>query len=66
MDVPTIRGHFIYGLDGKKFCNCITDEEGNVVFETKNSKILPQDLLAQAFGSKAPDYTRDKRDRRDR
>ena len=60
MDVSTIRGHFIYGLDGKKFCSCSTDENGNVVLETKNSKIMPQDLMAQAYGTKSATANRNK------
>ena len=61
MEVPN---HIIYGIEGKRFCDCRLDENGTAILKTKNEEITLQSLQAQAFNPKLADARRGKHKRR--
>lgn len=51
------KGRRIESKDGKLFCKCIMNEDGNAILVTKNCEIMLTDLLIQVYhpsGHKKP------------
>ncbi len=44
-----MREHPIFTEEGKLFCKCQDDEQGNPVLVGKNGKISVQDLMANVY-----------------
>ena len=63
MDVsdPVKDVYIIFGLDGKRFCDCITYVNGNVVLDTGYEKIMLNSLNAQAYNRALASKRRGKR-----
>ena len=47
--MKTEQSYRIETKDGKLFCKCRHDQEGNPILITKNAEISLQDLMKQAY-----------------